>query len=175
MAQASRKSRILLIIAATLALGGSAWVWQANRDPGATPGSPRTPLLSRAIAALGAGLHIVAYYLEAHHDPEEFAWVTIGETGAVLAVAIPVLVFVLTLFAIWQYLFRSPDKVHPITVAATCLVILAAVGMALAHVPIAVCLIVLCLAPTIVVLAYELYGHLHQTRALAEQSAGHHG
>ncbi len=128
-----------------------------------------------AIAALGAGLHIVAYYLEAHHDPEEYAWVTIGETGAVLAVAIPVLVFVLTLFALWFYLFRSPDRLHPVTVAGTCLVILASVGMTLAHVPIAVCLILLCLAPGLVVVSYEFYGHRHQSRALAEQSAGHHG
>lgn len=127
-----------------------------------------------AIAALGAGLHVVAYHLEARHDPEEFAWVTIGETGAVLAVAIPVLLFVVSLFALWAYLFRSPDRVHPITVAATCLVIVAAVGMAAAGVPIAVCLIVLCLAPTLVVLSYELYGHHHQTRALATQAAARH-
>ncbi|MFN8031538.1 MAG: low temperature requirement protein A [Dermatophilaceae bacterium] len=149
-----------------------AGILHARRDRSFAFGYGHIPLFG-AIAALGAGLHIVAYYLEAHHDPEEYSWVTIGETGAVLAVAIPVLVFVITLFSLWAFLFRSPDKVHPITVTATCLVILASVWMAAAHVPISVALIVLCFAPALVVVAYELYGHRHQARALAEQSTGH--
>ncbi len=106
------------------------------------------------------------------YDTDDWPYRLIGETGAVLAVAIPVLVFVITLFSLWAFLFRSPDKVHPITVTATCLVILTSVWMATAHVPISVALIVLCFAPALVVVAYELYGHRHQARALAERSTG---
>lgn len=112
-----------------------------------------------------------SWFASAHHT-DDWPYRLIGETGAVLAVAIPVLVFVITLFSLWAFLFRSPDKVHPITVTATCLVIPTSVWMATAHVPISVALIVLCFAPALVVVAYELYGHRHQARALAERSTG---
>ncbi|MEI2777270.1 MAG: low temperature requirement protein A [Tetrasphaera sp.] len=111
-----------------------------------------------AIAATGAGLHVLSYYLEGHHDPEEFGWVKIGQAGAVLAVAVPVVVFLVALVAIWQSLFRARDALHYVELALTVLALAGAVVLATAHVSIAISLIVIALAPAIVVIGYEMAG-----------------
>ena len=124
-----------------------------------------------AIAALGAGLHTVAYYVEAQHDPEGFAWVRIGPVGAVVAVAVPVIVFLGTIFAIWSYLFRSKDLSHAVSMSIAALAIVATVALVKAGAPVAWCLILLCLAPAVIVAVFELRGHSHQAHALTEQTS----
>ena len=61
-------------------------------------------LVFAAIAATGAGLHVVALVVdgEAH----------LSESAAVLAVAIPVLVFLVSLFALYAYMVRTFDPFH---------------------------------------------------------------
>lgn len=123
-----------------------------------------------AIAAVGAGLHVVAYYLEGHHDPEEFDWVRIGQSGAVLAVAVPVIVFLLALVLIWQSLFQARDSLHYLELALTIIALVAAVVLAARHAPLGLSLIVIALAPAIVVIGYEAGGgDENQRRALARQ------
>ena len=68
-------------------------------------------LIFGSIAATGAGLHVAAYYIghEAH----------IGATATVLTVAVPVAVFVLTLFALYTFLVRAVDPFHIALLAGT--------------------------------------------------------
>jgi len=127
-------------------------------------------LLFGAIAAVGAGLHIMAYYLEAQHDPEEFGWVHISQTGAVLAVAAPVMLFFIVLIATWRYLFRSNDRLHNVEFVLTIAVLAGAIALAAAHVSLAVCLLVIALAPAIVVVGFELAGHESQQAALERET-----
>lgn len=128
-----------------------------------------------AIAAVGAGLHVMACYLEAHHDPEEFGWVHISQAGAVLAVALPVMLFFTFLIAIWRYLFRSNDRLHTVEFLLTVATLIGAVALAAAHVSLTVCLLVIALAPAIVVVGYEVAGgHEKQAAALEAESSGSH-
>jgi len=147
-------------------------ILHAHRERSFTFGYGHLPIYG-AIAGLGAGLHVVAYYVEAGHDPEVAEWVHIGPVGAVLAVAIPVVIFIVSLFAMWSALFRSTDPGHLFAMLGATGAILGTVLLAKAGVSVAWCLIVLCLAPAIIVLAYEVRGHEHQAAALARQSDQH--
>src|SRR5919112_1514338 len=57
-----------------------------------------------ALAAVGAGLHAAAYYLE-HHS-------VLGTTGTVLAVALPVALYVTSIYALHYQLGRVFDPFH---------------------------------------------------------------
>jgi low temperature requirement protein LtrA len=108
-------------------------------------------LIFGSIAATGAGLHVAAYYIgdEAH----------IGATAAVLTVALPVSVFVLTLFALYTVLVRAVDPFHITLLAGTATVLVLAVILATMGAPMAVCLVVLMLAPIVTIIGYETVGH----------------
>ena len=117
----------------------------------------------------------MAYYLEAHHDPEAFGWVHISQAGAVLAVALPVMLFFTFLIAFWRYLFRSNDRLHTVEFLLTVATLIGAVALAAAHVSLTVCLLVIALAPAIVVVGYEVAGgHEKQAAALEAESSGSH-
>jgi Bacterial low temperature requirement A protein (LtrA) len=123
-----------------------------------------------SIAATGAGLHVAAYYIghEAH----------IGATAAVLTVAVPVSVFMLALFAVYAYLVRAVDPFHLILLGGTAAVLVLPVVLATIGAPMAVCLVVLMLAPLVPVIGYETIGHRHvavalqRTLALGNQAIG---
>ena len=96
---------------------------------------------------------------------------TIRETGAVLAVAIPVLVFVITLFCSGfpvPLAGQGPPDHRDGNLPGDPRVSL----MAAAHVPISVALIVLCFAPALVVVAMSCTA-TDTRRVPAEQSTGH--
>lgn len=57
-----------------------------------------------SIAATSAGLHVVAYTFDEHYH--------VSDATALLSVAIPVLIFLLAVFAIYAYLVRSLDTFH---------------------------------------------------------------
>jgi low temperature requirement protein LtrA len=115
-------------------------------------------LIFGSIAATGAGLHVAAYYIgdEAH----------IGATAAVLTVALPVSVFVLTLFALYTVLVRAVDPFHITLLAGTATVLVLAVILATMGAPMAVCLVVLMLAPIVTIIGYETVGHRHMVIAV---------
>jgi low temperature requirement protein LtrA len=123
-------------------------------------------LIFGSIAATGAGLHVAADYIghEAH----------IGATATVLTVAVPVAVFVLTLFALYTYLVRAVDPFHVALLAVTAVVLVLPVVLATMGTPMTVCLVVLMLAPLVTVIGYETTGHRHVViavqRALAQPS-----
>jgi len=115
-------------------------------------------LIFGSIAATGAGLHVAAYYIgrEAH----------IGATATVLTVAAPVGVFAFALFALHAYLLHSGDPFHVALLAGTAAILALAVLLASVGLPMAVCLVVLMLAPLVTVVSYETVGHRHLTAAL---------
>ena len=115
-------------------------------------------VLFGALAAIGGGLHVAAYYLE--HET------TLGVTGTVLATAVPVAVYVAALYGIYAAFTRHLDPFHLSLLAGTAGVIALAVVLAAVGAGVAVCLVVLMFAPVVTVLGYETLGHRHVEEAL---------
>ena len=115
-------------------------------------------LLYAGIAATGAGLHVAAYVIEGE--------AVIGVLGAIISVAVPVLVFVIGLFAIYAWLLRELDPFHIGLMVGTVAVLVLAVVAAAAGGSIGLCLIVITLAPAVSVVGYETVGHRHAAAAL---------
>jgi low temperature requirement protein LtrA len=118
-------------------------------------------VLFASIVATGAGLHAAAYHLD-HHSK-------LGSVGTVVSVAIPVAVYLFLIFVLYAVLLRSVDPLHLVLAALITVVMGAAVAMAAAGVHMAVCLLVVTLAPALTVLGYEVSGHRHAERALVAQ------
>jgi low temperature requirement protein LtrA len=135
----------------------SAEVLHAHRER-AFPWGYGHILIFGSIAATGAGLHVAAYYIghEAH----------IGATATVLTVAVPVGVFVLALFALYSLLVHTADPFHVALLVGTTAVLVIGILLASIGVPMAVCLVVLMLAPLVAVIGYETIGHRHVVTAL---------
>jgi low temperature requirement protein LtrA len=112
-----------------------------------------------SLAAIGAGLHVAAYYLE--HET------AIGATGTVLATAVPVTIYILALYALYAVFMREADPFHLSLLAGTAAVLVLSVALAAVGVGVAVCLAVLMLAPVVTVLGYETLGYRHVEEALA--------
>ncbi|MGY1620214.1 low temperature requirement protein A [Geodermatophilus sp. SYSU D00691] len=116
-------------------------------------------VLFGAAVAVGAGMHVAAYYVE-HHS-------ALGTTGTVLSVAVPVAVYVLAGYALYDQLTRSFDPFHLLLLAGSALVVGVALAMAAAGAPLVWCLAVLALTPWVTVVGYETIGHRHEERVLA--------
>jgi low temperature requirement protein LtrA len=110
-------------------------------------------LIFAAIAGTGAGLHVAASYIEGQAH--------IGGVATVLCVAVPVGGFVLMVYALHTWLVREADPFHLSLLAGTAAVLVAAVWLAAAGVPMAWCLLVVTLAPAVTVVGYEAVGHRH--------------
>ena len=110
-------------------------------------------LLFGAIAGTGAGLHVAAYYIEhvAH----------IGAVATVLTVAVPVAVYILMVYVLYSTLTRSIDRFHLLLLAVTAVFVVVPVLMAAVGVSMAVCLVLLMLAPAVSVVGFETVGHRH--------------
>jgi hypothetical protein len=65
-------------------------------------------------------------------------------------------------------LVRAWDAFHALLVALTAVVLVAAVLAALAGVSMALCLLVVTLAPVVTVVGFELLGHRHAEEAIAK-------
>ncbi|WP_326799949.1 low temperature requirement protein A [Streptomyces sp. NBC_01808] len=111
------------------------------------------------IAGAGAGLHVAGLYLE-HHA-------AIGETAVVLSLALPVGLYLLVVYALHTLLLSARDLFHVLLISLTLAVLGAAVLLSVAGTPVAVCLLVVILAPFVTVIGYETVGHRHQQRMLA--------
>jgi low temperature requirement protein LtrA len=115
-------------------------------------------LLFSALAAMGGGLHVAAYSLENESS--------LGATGTVLSVAIPVAVYVGVLYALYSILMRTRDPFHIALLAGAAVVVVVSILLAAAGVSMSVCLVVLALAPAVTVVGYEALGHRHVADAL---------
>jgi low temperature requirement protein LtrA len=114
-----------------------------------------------SIVATGAGLHVAAYFIE--HKAH------IGALATVLSVAIPVGVFLGSIYALYTYLVGRFDPFHTWLLIGTAGVVALAVVAAFAGIDMAICLIILMLAPTVTTVGYEVLGHSHEAEALGSQ------
>ncbi|MCM2472916.1 low temperature requirement protein A [Rhizobium sp. CG5] len=121
-------------------------------------------LIFAAIAATGAGLHVAAYYIE--HEAH------IGAVATLLTVALPVGLYILTIFALHTYLLGERDRFHVWLLAGTALFIVLPVVCAGFGVSMTVCLTLLMLAPAVAVIGYEVVGHRHGDEAFERMLSG---
>ncbi|MGY1640673.1 low temperature requirement protein A [Geodermatophilus sp. SYSU D00703] len=116
-------------------------------------------VLFGALVAVGAGLHAGAYLLE-HHS-------VLSTAGTVLTVAVPVAVYIASIYALQYQLGRVFDPFHLLLLVGTAVPVAASIGMAAAGVPMVWCLAVLALAPWVTVVGYETVGYRHGERVFA--------
>jgi low temperature requirement protein LtrA len=114
-----------------------------------------------SLAAVGAGLHAAAYYIEDHTH--------LGAVGTVLTVTVPVAVYFAALYVIYSALVREVDTFHYSLVAGTAAVLVLSVVLAAAGVSMTWCLVVVALAPVVTIAGYETLGHRHAQDALDRQ------
>jgi low temperature requirement protein LtrA len=111
-----------------------------------------------ALVAVGAGLHVAAFFLEEHS--------VLRVTGTVVAVAVPVAIYLASYYALFAQLTRLFDPFHLLLLAVSAGVVAASVALAAAGVPLTWCLVVLALAPWVTVVGYETVGHRHGDQVL---------
>jgi low temperature requirement protein LtrA len=116
-----------------------------------------------SLAATGAGLHVAAYYLE--HET------SLSAAATVLTAAVPVAIYLLALYALATALLRAFDPFHLVLLGASGVVLGAPVALAAAGADMAVCLVILTLAPVVTVAGYETFGHRHLDAALVRAGA----
>jgi low temperature requirement protein LtrA len=116
-----------------------------------------------AIVATGAGLHAAAYYIE--HQSK------LGSVETVLSVALPVGVYIVSVYALYARLVRTVDAFHVLLIALTAVVLAVAVWLAAEGISMANCLLVVTLAPMVTVIGYETLGHRHAAVALERSLA----
>ena len=92
------------------------------------------------------------------------------DRNMMLTVAIPVAVYLLTIYALYSYMVRAHDAFHLLLLAGTAFVLVAAVALAAFGVGMTHCLMMLTLAPVVTVIGYETVGHRHAAEALARES-----
>ncbi len=112
-------------------------------------------LVFGAVAAVGAGLHVSAYYLE--HEAH------ISAMAAVATVAVPVGIYLVAIFALYAYLIGRIDGFTMALLAGALAVLVVGVLAAQAHLSLAVCLVIVALSPAVVVAGYELRGYRTRT------------
>ena len=114
--------------------------------------------LYMGIAGAGAGLHVAGLQLE-HHSQ-------IGPVAVVATLALPVGLYLVTVYLLHTLLLSAPDPFHILLLTLTAVVLAGAMILAAVGVSIALCLIVVMLSPFITVVGYETIGHRHQRQML---------
>jgi len=115
------------------------------------------PLLA-AIVATGAGLHVAALFIEhAAH---------IGSVATVLALALPVALYLGGIYLLYMTLLADSDAFHLVLITITAVVLISGPLLAALGVSMAVCLLVVMLAPAVTVVGYEVFGHRHVAEVL---------
>jgi low temperature requirement protein LtrA len=117
--------------------------------------------LFAAIAATGAGLHVVGYFIE--HKAK------IGAVATMTAAALPVGLFIIGIYAIYTALLRRFDTLHSVLLSASAAVLCASVAPAWMGASLTLCLAILTFAPAVTVVGYELVGVHHAREALAQE------
>ncbi|WP_265442938.1 low temperature requirement protein A [Flexivirga meconopsidis] len=113
-----------------------------------------------AIAATGAGLHVMGLYLE--HEAK------IGHVTTTLLLAVPVAIYLGMVFVLHDALLSAGDALHFVQLGVTALFLVAAVVVAMAGAPLAVSLILIMIAPFVTVVSHELGAYRHQARMLQD-------
>ncbi|WP_219844609.1 MULTISPECIES: low temperature requirement protein A [unclassified Microbacterium] len=104
-------------------------------------------LLFAAIAAVGAGLHVIGYVYDEHYH--------VSTLVAISSIAVPVLIFMVTLYLLHAWLVSAMPTNTPLQATVIALpvvaVLLAAIGW-----PLWACLLVVVISPVTIVLSFEL-------------------
>ncbi len=108
-------------------------------------------LVFASLAGVGAGLHVVATWLDGTTH--------LGVRATVLALAVPVLAFVLADYWLFWLLARSVDRLH--LWLATGAVVLLVLAVVVAPASVAGALLLVMAAPAVTVVGYEVAGHRH--------------
>jgi low temperature requirement protein LtrA len=117
-----------------------------------------------SIVATGAGLQTAAHYIQRRSS--------LGSAATVLAVAIPVATYICLVYVLYMLLVRTWDAFHALLVALTAIVLIAAVALAAVGLSMAVCLVIVMLAPVVTVVGFEVLGHRHASAAITRSLAG---
>lgn len=125
----------------------------AHPERGFEWGYGHIPLLG-GVAAIGAGLHVIAYVLAGH--------AAIGPVAAVLSVVIPIGLVTITKLVLFNALFRTLDLFHGVMLAAVIVILGASVVAVINGSGLGTALLIAALAPVGIVIAYETVGHRHQ-------------
>jgi low temperature requirement protein LtrA len=120
-------------------------------------------ILVVSMVATGAGLHVAALFIEQEAHISAFQ--------SVLCVAIPVVVFTVTIYALYYYLVRRVVIHHVWFLTASAIVAAAAIGAAGLGVSMPICLVILMFSPFVCVLSYETLGYREQADALSRLAA----
>lgn len=153
----------LLALAGTALTFGMWWTYfviphgdilHARRDRSFGWGYGHLPLFG-SIVAVGAGLHVAAYYLDHHSE--------LTLVGTVLTVVLPLAFYVAALYVFYAEVTRTLDPFHLLLVVLSALTMAASVALAAAGVPLTACLLVLALTPWVTVVGYETVGYRHNT------------
>jgi low temperature requirement protein LtrA len=106
-----------------------------------------------SIAATGAGLHTVQYFLEHHSE--------LGKTGTLLTVVIPVAAYIGMIYLMYAVSMRATDPFHLLLLAGSAAVLIGAAVLSTTGVSLSVCLVLVALAPVVTIVGYETVGHRH--------------
>ena len=165
-------SDVLLVGAAGIALTFGMWwtyftvpsgeVLSVHRERGFVWGYGQVVVFA-AIIATGAGLHVAALRLE---DDTH-----ISALGAVLCVAVPVGLYVISILGVYSLLVGEFDTFHIWVTVGTILVLAGAVLMAAAGVRMPLCLVVVAASLLVPVIGYERVGHRHMHEATERATA----
>jgi low temperature requirement protein LtrA len=136
-----------------------------RRDRNFGWGYGHIPLIA-AVVATGGGLHVAAYYLGDES--------VLGAPDTVLAVVVPVAVYVIGLYLLYTWLMPAFDRFHLVLIAITIPFLGGPLLMASAGASMPWCLVVLSFAPWVTVIGYEVRGHAHNARMLERLRAGSH-
>ena len=115
-------------------------------------------ILFASIAAVGAGLHVAAYVIEGES--------VVGVPGAILSIAIPMFIFVISSLALYAYLVSELDPLHFGLFAGTTAVLVLAVVLAFSGASLGLCLVIVTLSPVVIIVGYETVGHRHEAAAV---------
>lgn len=116
-----------------------------------------------SIAATGAGLHVMAYYLEGR--------IMIGEGAVVAAVAVPVAIFALTLMVLYAVMV-GVEPLHFWLGGVLLALSAGAVSLAAAGAPVAVCLVLIVVAPAVAIVVDENIGHRRRQAVMQRLATG---
>ncbi|MFJ9624219.1 low temperature requirement protein A [Streptomyces sp. NPDC101181] len=159
---------VAVIVAGTGLTFGMWWVYFATpfadilarrRSRGYLFGYGHIPVFT-AVAAVGAALHVAGLHIE-HHTH-------LGAMAVVLSLALPTGLYLLMVHLLHTLLLSTADRFHLLLLTLTFVVLAAAVLLSVAGVSVAVCLLVIMLAPFVTVIGYETIGHRHQEQMLHE-------
>lgn len=106
-------------------------------------------LLYTAIAAVGAGLHLIGYLHDSQYG--------LSTSAVVSAIAVPVVVFMVARYFLLAYLISARPRGGVVELGAIVLPLIA-IGAAMVGAPAWVCLLIVLASPCLIIVAFEIGG-----------------